>query len=90
MRDGARPSCPVPYELVAPAKPVGLSLIVRGARTRSTGHSGRLCGRYQEAITLLERLQSPDMRLMHGLSLEKIDRALTYCRDVAGAFSWSD
>ena len=51
LRDGTQPSCPVPYELVAPAKPVGLSLIVRGARTRSTGHSGGLCGRYQEAIT---------------------------------------
>ena len=51
LRDGTQPSCPVPYELVAPAKPVGLSLIVRGARTRSTGHSGGLCGRYREAIT---------------------------------------
>ena len=51
LRDGTQPSCPVPYELVAPAKPVGLSLIVRGARTRSTGHSGGPCERYRETIT---------------------------------------
>ena len=49
-------------------------------------HKNKL-GNYQEAITLFERLQSPDMRLPHGLFLETIGRALTDCRGASGTQS---